>query len=362
MSAIVSPALSWASRVLAPRWGVTTTASRPNSGDSVVGSRSNTSSAAPAITPSLTASARAASSTMPPLAALITRRVGFAFTSRSRPISPAVSAVLGRWMVRKSDSETTWSSGSSSTPMWRARSTETYGSKAISRSPKARARSATSLPMRPKPTIPSVLSASSTPSHRLRSQRPATSAACACGTLRAWASNSAIVCSAADTMLLSGALTTITPRRVAASMSTLSSPMPARPTTSRSRPAASTSSVTIVAERMINAWAPSSASSRSAGDRPGRTSTSWPAERRRSSPLSAMSSVTRMRAIERHAYRLRRRFAQYVRRSWPGRSSTRSSSGSSIGACRTSSSAATRHPRSGLAPCRCSCSPISSSA
>ena len=61
--------------------------------------------------------------------------------------------------------------------------------------------------------MPSVLSASSTPSQRLRSQRPATSAAWAWGTLRAWASSSAIVCSAAETMLLCGALTTITPRR-----------------------------------------------------------------------------------------------------------------------------------------------------
>ena len=66
--------------------------------------------------------------------------------------------------------------------------------------------------MRPSPTMPSVLSASSTPSHLLRSQRPATSAEWAWGTLRAWASSSAIVCSAADTMLLCGALTTITPR------------------------------------------------------------------------------------------------------------------------------------------------------
>ena len=35
------------------------------------------------------------------------------------------------------------------------------------------------------------------------------------------------------------------------------------------------------------------------------TSTSWPAARRRSSPPSAISSVTRMRAIGRHAYRPR---------------------------------------------------------
>ena len=169
---------------------------------------------------------------------------------------PFVSAVFGRWIVRKSDSATTWSSGSSSTPSWRPRSADTNGSKAMRRIPKARARSATSLPMRPRPAMPSVLSASSTPSQRLRSQRPATSAAWAWGTLRAWASSSAMVCSAADTMLLCGALTTITPRRVAASVSTLSRPIPARPTTSRSLPAASTSSVTVVAERMIRAWAP----------------------------------------------------------------------------------------------------------
>ena len=58
MSAMVSPALSCASRVEAPRCGVTTTCSSSNSGDSVVGSVANTSSAAPAITPSRIASAR----------------------------------------------------------------------------------------------------------------------------------------------------------------------------------------------------------------------------------------------------------------------------------------------------------------
>ena len=60
--------------------------------------------------------------------------------------------------------------------------------------------------------MPRVLSASSTPSHFERSQRPATSAAWAWGTLRAWASSIAIVCSAADRMFDCGALTTITPR------------------------------------------------------------------------------------------------------------------------------------------------------
>ena len=50
-----------------------------------------------------------------------------------------------------------------------------------------------------------------------------------------------MACSAAERMLDWGALTTITPRSVAAATSTLSSPIPARPTTTRSVPAASTS-------------------------------------------------------------------------------------------------------------------------
>ncbi len=145
--------------------------------------------------------------------------------------------------------------------------------------------------------MPSVLSASSTPSHFERSQRPATSAACAWGTLRAWASSNAMVCSAAERMLDCGALTTMTPAEVAASTSTLSRPMPARPTTTRSVPAASTSAVTVVAERMIRACAPLTASSSSSGLRPVWTSTSWPASRRRSSPESAIFSATSTRAM-----------------------------------------------------------------
>ena len=58
---------------------------------------------------------------------------------------------------------------------------------------------------------------------------PSMSAAWAWGMLRAWASSSAIVCSAVVRMFDCGAFTTITPWVVAASVSTLSSPMPARP-------------------------------------------------------------------------------------------------------------------------------------
>ncbi len=105
-SAIVTPALSCASAVEAPRWGVTTTDASPNSGDSVVGSSLNTSSPAPAMRPDEMASASAASSTIPPRAVLMTRRLGLALARRSAPISPTVSAFLGRCTVRKSASAT----------------------------------------------------------------------------------------------------------------------------------------------------------------------------------------------------------------------------------------------------------------
>ena len=67
-----------------------------------------------------------------------------------------------------------------------------------------------------------------------RSHAPPVSDACACGMLRASASSSAIVCSAAVTTFDCGALATTIPRLVAAGTSTLSTPTPARPT-ARSR-------------------------------------------------------------------------------------------------------------------------------
>ncbi len=68
--------------------------------------------------------------------------------------------------------------------------------------------------------------------------------------LRASASSSAIVCSAAVTTFDSGAFATTIPRLVAAGTSTLSTPTPARPIT-RSRSAFSISSAVIfVAERI----------------------------------------------------------------------------------------------------------------
>ena len=142
-----------------------------------------------------------------------------------------VSGVLGVWMETKSASPTSSSMVTSRTPMALARSGETKGSKPISSMPKAWARWATSEPARPSPTTPSTLPWSSTPSHFERSHRPATSEAWAWGMLRAWASSSAMACSATERMLEVGALTTMTPRAVAAATSTLSRPTPARPTT-----------------------------------------------------------------------------------------------------------------------------------
>src|SRR5258706_12599128 len=92
--------------------------------------------------------------------------------------------------------------------------------------------------MRPRPTTPTILPDSSTPVYFDRFHSPALSAAEAEAVLRATASSSATACSAADTMLDVGALTTMTPRAVAAGTSTLSSPTPPRATTLRLGPAA----------------------------------------------------------------------------------------------------------------------------
>ena len=107
--------------------------------------------------------------------------------------------------------------------------------------------------MRPSPTTPSVLPATSTPMYFLRSQRPSRSSWLACATLRARASSNVNVCSAAATEFPPGVLTTTTPARVAASRSMLSTPVPARPIT-RSFPGFfNTSAVTLVAERTTSA-------------------------------------------------------------------------------------------------------------
>ena len=107
--------------------------------------------------------------------------------------------------------------------------------------PNAATRAANSCPIRPSPTTPTVLSAISTPVNLLRFHSPARTEASAAGIFLATASSSASACSAAVMMFDCGALTTSTPRAVAAGTSTLSRPMPALATTLSSGAAASAS-------------------------------------------------------------------------------------------------------------------------
>ena len=104
------------------------------------------------------------------------------------------------------------------------------------------------------------------------------------------------VLSAAERMFDCGALTTMTPLRVASATSTLSSPMPARPTTINSSAAVSTSAVTCVALRITSACAPLIALRSCSGERSVCTSTSRPAARIASRPRSARGSETSTRA------------------------------------------------------------------
>src|SRR5687768_8170163 len=159
--------------------------------------------------------------------------------------------------------------------------------------PNPRARWATSWPIRPKPSTPSVLSYSSTPLNSARSQAPPVSEWCACGTFRASASSSASVCSAAVITFDCGAFATTTPRLVAASTSTLSTPTPARPTTFRRSACSIRSASSVVAERirMPSNSPMRRSSSPSPQSRP--SSTSRPASRSSSTPDSPIFSLTR---------------------------------------------------------------------
>ena len=111
-------------------------------------------------------------------------------------------------------------------------------------------REATIEPILPQPMTPSVLPVSSTPMKRFFSHLPAWVEASADGICRASANISAIACSAVVIELPNGVFITMTPRAVAAGMSTLSTPMPARPTTFSFVARSSSLAVTLVAERM----------------------------------------------------------------------------------------------------------------
>ena len=104
--------------------------------------------------------------------------------------------------------------------------------------------------MLPQPITPSVLPVISTPMNFDFSHLPAWVEASAAGIWRATANIIAMACSAVVIELPNGVFITMTPRFEAAGMSTLSTPMPARPMTLRLVAAASSSAVTLVAERI----------------------------------------------------------------------------------------------------------------
>ena len=96
-----------------------------------------------------------------------------------------------------------------------------------------------------------------------RAHFPLRNAACAGEMKRADAISNEIANSAADTMFDVGALTTITPAAVAAGISTLSRPTPARAITFRPFAAAIASASIFVAERIRTASTPLARAARS---------------------------------------------------------------------------------------------------
>ena len=112
------------------------------------------------------------------------------------------------------------------------------------------ARSATIEPILPQPMTPSVLPVISTPMNLFFSHLPARVEASASGIWRASASISVMACSAVVIELPNGVFITITPLAVAAGISTLSTPMPARPITFSFFAFSRIFGVTLVAERI----------------------------------------------------------------------------------------------------------------
>ena len=154
-------------------------------------------------------------------------------------------------------------------------------------------------PMLPQPMTPSTLPVSSTPMKRLFSQRPLRVERSAAGICRATAKSRAMACSAVVMELPPGVFMTTMPRPVAAGRSTLSTPMPARPTTRSRGAAAIRSSVTLVAERTIRPSASATLAARASPVRPGSSSTARPRSRSNSAAigltLSAMKTFGALR-------------------------------------------------------------------
>ena len=198
-----------------------------------------------------------------------------------------------------SDSPSNSSSATSFAPRASTRAPEMNGSQPTTRISNAAARAAIAPPIRPSPTTPRVLPASSVPTNALRSQRPARVDATASGMRRTSASSNANVNSVAAIVFAPGVLRTTIPASVAAATSIASTPTPARATTARCGPAASNSRSTRVSERTIKPSARASASHNSSRDFPTHETISMPCSRSTASPVSEKGSATTTRAERR---------------------------------------------------------------
>ena len=159
------------------------------------------------------------------------------------------------------------------------------------------ARSQTIEPMLPAPITPRVLLVSSTPMNLDFSHFPAWVETLASGIWRATANIIAMACSAVVIELPNGVFITITPFFEAAGMSTLSTPMPARPITFRLAAFSRILAVTLVAERIARPsyWPITSASFSLSLPSEGWKSTSMPRSRK---ILTASSeSASEMRTL-----------------------------------------------------------------
>src|SRR4249919_998679 len=151
---------------------------------------------------------------------------------------------------------------------------------------------ATVPPMRPRPMTPSFLPSSSKPVSPAFGHSPAFMPASARGMWRASANSNEIACSAAASVLPSGAFITAMPLAVAASTSMVSTPAPARPMTFSPLALANASAGTLVADRTSTASTSANARARTPGSLigSGATRTSHPASRNRARPSSWMPS------------------------------------------------------------------------
>ena len=239
---------SCASKVDAPRCGVKITSSMPRRGLSCgVGSFSKTSSAAPDTMPSFMASNKSFSFTMPPLAQFISFTPRFIFEKAVLFTRFFVSFVSGTCTDMKSLLLYNSSRETISTPILSAASCDRYGSYANTFILRPCALSATTLPMLPTPSIPSVLPVISVPSNFFFSHSPFRIEAVAWGIFLARATSMATACSAVVIVFPPGVFITTIPFLVAAAVSILSTPVPALPMTLRLSAASIISAVTFVA-------------------------------------------------------------------------------------------------------------------